>query len=86
MEAFLFACMLVVLVIRWIYLRNRIDALENRLFVLERASHATAAPAASRSPPAPGAAPARWWRPPPPAPCRRTRRRLAPCRHSHPRQ
>jgi len=38
MEAFLLLCILVVLVIRWIYLRNRLDALENRLFVLERAS------------------------------------------------
>src|ERR1019366_407689 len=38
MEAFLLLCILVVLVIRWIYLRNRLDALEDRLFVLERAS------------------------------------------------
>jgi uncharacterized membrane protein len=38
MEAFLFACTLVVLVIRWIYLRDRFDALERRLAVLERAS------------------------------------------------
>jgi uncharacterized membrane protein len=38
MEAFLFACTLVVLIIRWIYLRDRFDALESRLAVLERAS------------------------------------------------
>ncbi len=38
MEAFLFAILLVVLVIRWIYLRDRIAALEGRLTVLERAS------------------------------------------------
>ena len=38
MEAFLFAILLVVLVVRWIYLRDRIDALEGRLTVLERAS------------------------------------------------
>jgi uncharacterized membrane protein len=53
MEAFLFTCMLVVLVIRWIYLRNRLDAMENRLFVLERAS-VNWAPAAAPVPrPAP---------------------------------
>src|SRR4051812_40555111 len=38
MESFLFAILLVVLVVRWIYLRDRIDALEGRLAVLERAS------------------------------------------------
>jgi hypothetical protein len=38
MEAFLFAILLVVLVVRWIYLRDRIDALEGRILVLERAS------------------------------------------------
>ena len=52
MEAFLFACMLVVLVIRWIYLRNRLDALENRLFVLELAS-VNRAPAPPSPMPAP---------------------------------
>ena len=35
---FLFVCMLVVLVVRWIYLRDRIDALESRLSALERES------------------------------------------------
>src|ERR1035438_10901902 len=37
-EVFLFVCVLVVLVIRWIYLRDRLYELENRLSVLERES------------------------------------------------
>jgi uncharacterized membrane protein len=52
------------LVIRWIYLRNRMDAMENRLFVLERASinWAPADRAAAMPMPRPAPAPA----PPPP--------------------
>ncbi|MGD0772396.1 MAG: DUF2339 domain-containing protein [Candidatus Solibacter sp.] len=52
MEAFLFVCILVVLAICWIYLRNRIDALENRLGELERAAGRRAF-AAQVVPPAP---------------------------------
>src|ERR1035438_3270049 len=37
MESFFLLCILGVLVICWIYLRNRLDELENRLFGLERA-------------------------------------------------
>src|ERR1019366_7184476 len=37
-EVFLFVCVLVVLLIRWIYLRDRLYELENRLSVLERES------------------------------------------------
>ena len=58
MEEFVFACMLVVLVIRWIYLRNRLDALENRLFVLERASVRWAPASPVMAPPTPRAEPA----------------------------
>jgi uncharacterized membrane protein len=79
MEEFLFAGVLVVLVIRWVYLRNRLDTLENRLFVLERASvnwaHAgeVIAPPARRPAPQPAPPPAVVERPlpvptPPPAP------------------
>ena len=62
MESFLFVCILVVLVIRWIYLRNRLDELENRLFLLERAAERTpvvhvAAPPIPRPSPAPPAPP-----------------------------
>jgi len=70
MEAFLFAILLVVLVIRWIYLRDRIDALEGRIVVLERASviHAPSAPfvapPAQRTEPPPAPQP----RPAPPQP------------------
>jgi uncharacterized membrane protein len=62
----LFACTLVVLIIRWIYLRDRIDALEGRLTVLERAS-LYRAPAPEFSPPtAPPPRPAPPAPPPPP--------------------
>jgi uncharacterized membrane protein len=64
MEAFLFAILLVVLVIRWIYLRDRIDALEGRLAVLERASIIRAPVPEFTAPPMPRAEPA----PPPPTP------------------
>jgi uncharacterized membrane protein len=50
MESFILLCIVVVLVVRWIYLRNRLDALENRLFVLERAS-VNWAPAGHFTPP-----------------------------------
>src|ERR1035441_7298205 len=67
MEAFLLACLLVVLVVRWIYLRNRLDELENRLFGLESSvaaadRRAFAAPVAA--PPTPVPPPM----PPPPMP------------------
>lgn len=62
MESFLFVCILVVLVIRWIYLRNRLDALENRLFLLERAAErAPVLPVVLPPTPRPSPAP-----PPPP--------------------
>ena len=50
MEAFLLACLLVALILSWIYLRDRMNDLETRLDVLERASvqHAPAAPYAPR--------------------------------------
>ncbi len=51
MESFLFVCILVVLVIRWIYLRNRLDALENRLFLLERAADRAPAQHVAAPPP-----------------------------------
>lgn len=59
MEAFLLLCILVVLVIRWIYLRNRLHALEYRLSELERASvnHAFAGPFAPLPTPHPAPAP-----------------------------
>ena len=54
MEAFLFAILLVVLVVRWIYLRDRIDALEGRILVLERASiNLAPSPRLAPMPPAP---------------------------------
>jgi uncharacterized membrane protein len=74
MEAFMFACMLVVLVIRWIYLRNRLDAMEDRLFVLERASVNWAPamppprPAPMPTPPAVVVRPEPVPAPPPPEP------------------
>ena len=65
MESFILLCILVVLVIRWIYLRNRMDALETRLFGLESLVAAinrrtfvaapVAAPAAAPEPVAPTA-------------------------------
>jgi uncharacterized membrane protein len=66
MEAFLFAILLVVLVVRWIYLRDRIDALEGRLVVLERASvmRAPTAPFIAPLPPRTESPP----QPPPPPP------------------
>lgn len=70
MEAFLFACLLVGLALRWIYLRDRLDTLETRIGVLERASiqYPPAAPFMPRPVPAPvPVAP-----PPPPAPETRT--------------
>jgi uncharacterized membrane protein len=57
MEEFLFAGVLVVLVVRWIYLRNRLDELENRLFVLERASIGWARAGEVIAPPTPRPAP-----------------------------
>ena len=70
MEAFLFAILLVVLVIRWIYLRDRIDALEGRIIVLERASVIRAPAAPFIAPPAPRTEPppAPQPRPAPPPP------------------
>ena len=80
MEAFLLAGLLVVLVICWIYLRNRLDELENRLFGLERAlaaadrrafaAQVAAPPIPSQSPmPAPPPEPAPRTAPePPPTP------------------
>jgi len=38
MEGFLFALLLVIVIIRWVYLRDRFNAIEGRLAVLERAS------------------------------------------------
>src|SRR3954451_4193744 len=68
MEGFLFAVMLVVLIVRWVYLRDRMDTLERRLYALERAAvdwplgwQPQAAPPPRPTPPAPPAAP-----PPPP--------------------
>src|ERR1039458_3208031 len=72
MEAFLFACLLVVLVICWIYLRNRLDELENRLFGLERALAAAdrrAFAAQVAAPPIPSQSP---MPAPPPEPAPRT--------------
>ena len=77
MEAFLFAILLVVLVIRWIYLRDRIDALEGRLTVLERASIIRAPVPEFTAPPAPRAEPA----PPRPTPPPAARRRAPRTRH-----
>ena len=68
MEAFLFAILLVVLVIRWIYLRDRIDALEGRLTVLERASIIRAPIPEFTAPPVPRAEPAPPRPTPPPPP------------------
>ena len=58
MESFLFTCMLVVLVIRWIYLRNRLDAMENRL-VRAGACLPRLAPARRRPTPRPAPMPPR---------------------------
>ena len=35
MEAFLIFCLIVVLLIRWVYIRNRLDEMEERLKSLE---------------------------------------------------
>src|ERR1019366_809502 len=79
MESFFLLCILVVLVICWIYLRNRLDELENRLFGLERAlaaadrrafaAQVAPPPIPSQSPmPAPPPQPAPRTAPRPPAP------------------
>ena len=44
MEVFLFGCLMTVIVIRWLYVRDRFQALEARLLVLERASAEAATP------------------------------------------
>jgi len=74
MEAFLFAILLVVLVIRWIYLRDRIDALEGRILVLERASVMRPPAVPFIAPPAPRTEPppALPTRPAPPQPAAAT--------------
>ena len=87
--------MLVVLVIRWVHLRDRMDAMEARLLVLERASvmpcprrrrSPPRPPPRTEPPPAPPPPPAPAppsWRPPPAAPPpdrpRRAVARIAPC-------
>ncbi len=75
MESFLFVCILLVLVICWISLRNRLDALENRLFLLERAADRApvfplAAPPIPRPSPAPPPPIVDRPAPPPPPPVR----------------
>jgi uncharacterized membrane protein len=67
MEGFLVAIVLVVVIIRWVYLRDRMNAMERRLYALE--CSATFSPAAvwqpvAAPPPPPRPAPP----PPPPAP------------------
>ena len=72
MEEFLLLVLLVLLLVRWIYLRNRLDEVESRLSVLERATanrapavQFAAAPVVAPTPrpePAPAVAP----EPPPP--------------------
>src|SRR5260370_1600346 len=68
MEVFLFICVLMVLVVRWAYLRNRLDAVENRLAVLERASinRALAGQFTAPAPPFIAPAPPATERPSPP--------------------
>ncbi|MCX6630685.1 MAG: DUF2339 domain-containing protein [Candidatus Solibacter sp.] len=51
MESFLLVCILVVLVVRWIYLRNRLDEVEDRLFILERTANRVAVGQAAVLPP-----------------------------------
>jgi uncharacterized membrane protein len=65
MESFLIVCLLVVLVIRWVYLRNRLYEIESRIGTLERLS---VPPAAQPSLPPQPALPPQFTPPPQPAP------------------
>src|SRR5689334_22805614 len=69
MEGFLFALLLVIVLIRWVYLRDRFNAIEGRLIVLERASmdwaQAWRPPAADAPPPRPAPPPVTVVRTPP---------------------
>ena len=65
MESFLIVCLLVVLVIRWVYLRNRLYEIESRIGTLERLS---VPPAAQPSLPPQPALPPQFTPSPQPAP------------------
>ena len=69
MEGFLFALLLVIVIIRWVYLRDRFNAIERRLAVVERASvdwaRAWHPPGASGPPLRPTTTPVRTVRTPP---------------------
>jgi len=59
MESFLIVCLLVVLVIRWVYLRNRLYEIESRIGILERLPVPPAAQPALPPQPAPPQWPSR---------------------------
>ena len=65
MESFIIVCLLVVLVIRWVYLRNRLYEIESRIGTLERLS---VPPAAQPSLPPQPALPPQFTPSPQPAP------------------
>ena len=47
MDTFLMVSILAVLLIRWVYIRNRLHAIESRIFLLERATPVAATPPGS---------------------------------------
>jgi uncharacterized membrane protein len=68
MEFFLFGCVFTVLVVRWLYIRERLQNLEARLLVLERAAWAPAAAAPLYEPVVTAPPPPRPAAPPPSPP------------------
>ena len=69
MELFLVVCLIAILIIRWVYLRDRLDEIESRVQTLAMAVAAMpTAPAAPARVPTPAAAPEPRVAPPPPKP------------------